>query len=428
MTAAEPGPATESPPWALGWIKSITRKQWNVLLAAMLGWMLDSMDFALYLWAITTLQREFNFGTETAGLLASVALVTSAVGGLVFGVVADMIGRTRALMGTILIYSLCSLGTATAQNVTQLILWRAALGFGMGGEWATGAVLVSETWPAEHRGKAIGIMQSGWALGSILAALAAAAVLPTLGWRWLFVVGVIPAFAVIWIRRSIPEPEVWSAQRSSARAKPVEAGSTRLPELPRGELISRIIKASLLSGLVMFGYWGLFTWLPAFLATPLDRGGAGMTIVRSAGWIIAVQAGAFLGYTLFGFISDRFGRRLSFIVFLLGAAVLGPIYGHMGSNHSLLMALGPLLGFFGHGYFSLFGAVLAELFPTRVRATLQGFTYNLGRGLSAFAPLTIGAVASTRGLGSALGLTSAFFAAGALMILVIPETRGKQLD
>jgi len=421
-------------PPVLPWYRTATRQQWNALLAAKLGWMLDSMDFTLYLWAITTLQREFGFGTETSGLLTSVALVTSALGGLVFGVVADRIGRTRALMGTILIYSLCSLGTATAHSVTQLIIWRAALGFGMGGEWATGAVLVSETWPPEHRGKAIGIMQSGWAIGSILAALAAAAVLPH--WRWLFVVGVLPAFFTIWIRRSVTEPELWRARkRAGGTLRQVGGRQTTdtgnrhpLREIFSRELAGLTLKASIMTSALMFGYWGLFTWLPAFLSTPVAEGGAGMSIVRSTGWIILMQIGAFAGYISFGFISDRIGRRITFIGFLAAAAILAPIYGHMGRSPSVLLALGPLLGFFGHGFFSVFGAMLAELFPTRARATAQGFTYNLGRGVSALAPMTIGALAHKRGLGPALGLTSAFFIAGALMILLMPETRGKKLE
>ena len=149
----------------MAWYRTINRQQWNVLLAAQFGWMLDAMDFVLYLMALTTLKAEFDFGDDTAGLLATVSLLTSSAGGMLFGVVADKIGRTRALMATVLIFSFCSLGTATAQNLTQLLLWRAVLGFGMGGEWASGAVLVSETWPANHRAKAIGIMQSGWAIG-----------------------------------------------------------------------------------------------------------------------------------------------------------------------------------------------------------------------------------------------------------------------
>jgi MFS family permease len=263
--------------------------------------MLDAMDFVLYLMAITTLQEEFTFGTDTAGMLATVALLTSAAGGMLFGIVADKLGRTRALMATILIFSLCSLGTATAQNLAQLIVWRALLGLGMGGEWSSGAVLVSETWPAEHRAKAIGIMQSGWALGYILAAVLAGILLPTFGWRWLFVAGALPALMVFWVRRHVPEPEVWSSQPKEAAV-----GNPLLAIFQRA-LLWRTISATLLTTSVMFAYWGLFSWLPAFLASPVERGGAGLSIVESMGWIIPMQLGAFCGYLSFGFIADRIG-------------------------------------------------------------------------------------------------------------------------
>jgi putative sialic acid transporter len=415
----------------IAWYRTISREQWNTLIAAQLGWTLDALDFVLYLMAIKTLMDAFGFNTAQAGLLATVALIASALGGLLFGMVADYFGRTRALMATILIYSFATLGTATAQNFTQLMIWRIAVGIGMGGEWASGAVLVSETWPAKHRGKAIGIMQSGWAIGYILAALVAAAILPTLGWRWLFVVGVLPAFFVFWIRRNVQESAVWSAQRekhdTSQEISP-SSGINTLAAIFSREFIGRTLKASLLTSMVMFGYWGIFTWMPGFLATSVEQGGAGMSIVKSVAWIIPTQIGAFFGYLSFGFISDRIGRRPAFIIFLLAAAVLVPIYGHMARSPMALMATGPLLGFFSHGYFSVFGAMLSELFDTRVRATAQGFTYNVGRILGGLAPYTIGALAITRGLGPALALTSAFFIAGAALILTLPETRGRRIE
>jgi MFS family permease len=414
----------------LPWYRTITRRQWNALLAAKLGWMLDAMDFALYLMAIPVLKEVFDFGDDVAGLLGTVTLLTSAAGGLLFGLVADRIGRTRALMTTVLVFSICSLGSATAQSFTQLLLWRAVLGIGMGGEWASGAVLVSETWPAEHRGKAIGIMQSGWALGYILAAVLAGLLLPTSwGWRGLFAAGILPALFVIWVRHAVPEPEVWARRRAeSPQTSRPEANPFRV--IFGRALLPRTVLATLLTAAVMFAYWGLFTWLPAFLATPQDRGGAGMDIRSVVGWIVPTQTGAFLGYLSFGFIAERIGRRPAFIAFLVAAAILVPLYGQMAPHPSVLMALGPLLGFVGHGYFSLFGALLAELFPTAVRATGQGFTYNVGRALSASAPYTIGVLAKQPGvgIGLALALTSAFFLLGAALILALPDTSGKRLE
>ena len=413
-------------PFRPQWSRDITSTQWHALFAAQAGWMLDAMDVLLYTFALTTIQKEFQFDSATAGLLASVTLLASAIGGILFGIIADYIGRTKALIATILIYSFCSAGTATAQNLLQLILWRSLLGLGMGGEWSSGSVLVSETWPAEHRGKAIGIMQSGWALGYILAALVSAFVLPRFGWRVLFLVGVLPALLTIWIRRRVPEPAVWNvAQTSSVQL--AQFFKEKLNAIFQPALLRRTLIATLLTSFVLFAYWGLFTWLPGFLSKPLLQGGAGMSIVKTSGWIIPMQIGAFCGYLSFGFISDRFGRKPTFIFYLITAAILVPIYGQMARSDSVLLLLGPFIGFFGSGYFSLFGAMLAELFPTSIRATGQGFAYNAGRAFSALAPFTIGQLADLYGIGSALALTSAFFLIGAMMILLLPETRGVTL-
>jgi MFS family permease len=413
------------------WYRTITAEQWRVLAAAKVGWMLDAMDFMLYAMALGQLRAYFEFDDATAGFLGTATLVMSGVGGLVFGYVADRFGRTRALMGTIVIFSLASLGAATSQSVLQLLFWRAVLGIGMGGEWASGAVLVSETWPPQHRNKAISIMQSGWAIGYIAAALLAAVILsqPELGnegWRWLFVAGVAPALFAIWIRRNVRESPAWTA-----RAKPQrDAAPNPFKVIFGRELIGRTLRIIALGGAVQFAYWGLFFWLPPFLSRPVEQGGAGMGVVGSLQWIVLMQVGAYLGYLTFGFIADRLGRRRTFILFMLCAAAIVPVYGQMARNPMVLLVLSPLLGYFGHGYFSLFGSLVAELFPTAVRATGQGTSYNLGRMAGAVAPLTIGAVATLPGIGIgiALGLTSAFFLAAALLVLTLPDRSGQALE
>ena len=363
-------------------------------------------------------------------MLGTITLVMSGVGGVLFGYLADRIGRTRALMATIVLFSIASLGAATSQSVFQLLLWRALLGIGMGGEWASGAVLISETWPPAHRNKAISIMQSGWAIGYIIAAVMAALILggPAAGpeaWRWLFLVGVLPAIFVLWIRRYVREPEAWAARRNTA-------GRARNPlaVIFGPDLRSRTLLVILLGASVQFAYWGIFFWLPAFLARPVAQGGAGMGVVGSLGWIIPVQIGAYFGYLTFGFIADRLGRRRTFILFMLVAAILVPIYGQMARNPTILMLLGPVLGYFGHGYFSLFGSFLAELFPTAVRATGQGTSYNIGRMAGAVAPYTIGAIATLPGIGIGLALatTSAFFLLGAALIFTLPDRSGQALE
>ena len=410
-------------PNAQSWYSDATPRQWKVLVAAMLGWGLDGMDVMLYAFALTSIQKEFHFTSAQAGGLASVTLLASGIGGVLFGYIADRAGRARALVYSMLTYSIFTALTATATDVYQLLLWRALVGIGLGGEWAAGSVLVAEEWPAAHRGKAIGIVQSSWAIGYIAAALLASATIPRFGWRLLFVVGVAPALVTLWVRRSVPEPAIWQRTREK------RAGShVGLAQIFRGHLLRITVIASLLGSTLLFAYWGLFTWVPAYLASPLERGGAGMTIVRSTSWIIPMQIGAFLGYVTFGFLADRFGRRPTFLAFVLGAACFVPVYGSYSRSGAMLMALGPLVGFFGHGYFSVFGAMLAELFPSSVRGTAQGFCYNVGRAVSAFAPATIGFIADRRGIGMALSFTAVFFALGGMLIYLLPETKGRELQ
>lgn len=401
------------------WVRSVTPQQWRTLAAAMLGWLLDAMDVMMYAFALNSIRAEFALSAATAGGLASVTLLTSAIGGVAFGMLADRVGRAKALVYSILIYSVFTALTATARSLPELILWRSLVGIGLGGEWAAGSVLVAESWPAEHRGKAIGLMQSGWAVGYILAALLASAIVPSHGWRALFAIGVLPALLAAWIRRKVPEPEIWQRSASVERRPP--------GEILRPPHLRNAVAATVLTSCVLFAYWGLFTWVPAYLASPVEVGGAGMSIVRSSGWIIPMQVGAFLGYVLFGVLADRFGRRPVFISFVLGAAVLVPVYGRMALQPAVLMAMGPLIGFLGHGYFSVFGAMLAELFPSSIRGTAQGLCYNLGRAVSALAPFIIGALADRHGIGSALALTSAFFLAAGGLIMLLPETRGEEL-
>ena len=413
----------------MSWYRTITRDQWRALAAGKAGWMLDAMDFMLYAMAIGQLRTYFGFNDATAGLLGTVTLVMSGVGGVLFGYLADRLGRTRALMGTIVIFSVASLGASTSQSVLQLLLWRAVLGIGMGGEWASGAVLISETWPPAHRNKAISLMQSGWAIGYIAAAVMAALILGAPGagpdaWRWLFVVGVLPAFFTLWIRRNVREPEAWARRSAEARiANPFRVIFGRA-------LVGRTLLIILLGASAQFAYWGVFFWLPAFLARPVAQGGAGIGLVGSLAWIIPVQIGAYFGYLTFGFLADYLGRRRAFVLFMLSAALLVPVYGQMARSPTALMLLGPVLGYFGHGYFSLFGSFIAEMFPTAVRATAQGTTYNIGRMAGAVAPYAIGALATVPGIGIglALGVTSAFFLLAAALIFTLPDRSGQPLD
>jgi MFS family permease len=358
--------------------------------------------------------------TRTAGLLNSLTLVASAIGGLLFGIIADRIGRIRALMASILVYALASAACGLSHTIPQLATFRFVLGLGMGGEWTTGAALIAETWRAEHRGKALGFMQSAYAIGEAIAALVVALVLPYFGWRPVFLVGVLPAFLVFWIQRSVPEPELWK-QRLARKEK---VSLRRL--LDKGVLRNGIL-ATTMNACSMFGYWGLFTWIPAYLSLPPAQGGRGLSLVKTTTFFLVLCLGKWLGYALFGFFSDAFGRRKPYFLYLIIAAALVPIYG-MSRSAFWLLALGPLVAFFGTGYFSGYAAIASELFPGEIRAAAMGLSYNIGRGISAVAPFAVGALALRFGLGPAFFLQAAAFLVAALLALALPETRGQELD
>lgn len=406
------------------WLLELTPVQRRALLAAMLGWMFDAMDFLIYVLAIGRLQAYFGFNAGTAGLLGTLTLLSAGVGGLAFGVIADRIGRVRSLNITIAIYSICSVGAASSQSIVQLAIWRTLLGIGMGGEWASGGVLLAETVPPHLRNKATSLMQSMWAIGAILAAGLAGLILDVLplgdnAWRWLFAVGGAPALLILWVRRGVPEPEIWRKNKDAGR---VQTNPYRV--LFGRELRSRTILACTLAALLQFAYWGLFFWLPNLLASPIERGGAGMTVVKSVGWLVPMQIGAFIGYIAFGPLADRFGRRRTFATFVVLAALLVPVYGRMVQSPATLLILSPLLGLVGHAYWSMMGPFLSELFPTAVRASGQGLGYNSGRLFGALAPYVIGVLATLPGVGiaAALAVTSAFYLAAAALVFAFPDS------
>ncbi|HET7434256.1 MAG TPA: MFS transporter [Thermoanaerobaculia bacterium] len=397
---------------------NVPRSAWRALFAAQLGWMLDAMDFLLFTFALVPIAQEFHLTKKELSIPLAVALFASAIGGMLFGRLADRIGRVRAMTFSILLYSFATAGLASSTALWQLVAWRVLVGLGMGGEWSCGSVLVAETWPAEHRAKAMGIMQAGWAIGALFAAGLSALILESFGWRVLFLIGALPAVAAFIIRRSVEEPAVWRERTNE---------TSSWSEMFSGKYVDRTVLATLVATSVLLAYWGVTSWLPAFLATPVAEGGAGMSVTRSAAWLIVLQIGAFFGYISFGWIADRIGRRPAFTAFMIAATIVVPLFAIYARTTLTLLTLAPLVGYFAHGYFSLFGAMLAELFPTRIRASAQGFCYNAGRLVSAAAPYAIGAAAQTRGLGFWISVDAMFFAVGAMLIWLLPETKGVEL-
>ena len=388
----------------------------RALVAAAMGWLLDAFDVMLYALILKSVIEELGLTPAQGGLMASLTLGASAIGGLVFGVIADKLGRTRALSLSILLYSVFTFACGLAQNLWQFAAFRVLLGLGMGGEWASGATLVSETWPEKHRGKALGIMQSCWAIGYGLAAIVVAIVLPRFGWRAVFFTGIIPAIFTLWIRRSVKEPEMWSRQAGSREPA---TGSRKFP-------LRIAIFLTAMNAATMFAWWGLNSWVPSYLSLEPTRGGIGLSTETMAAFVVAMQVGMWFGYVSFGFIADAFGRRPTYIAYLLIAAVLVWYYG-FAREPWVLLVLGPFVAFFGTGYFSGFGAVASEIFPTSIRATALGVTYNSGRLLSAIAPFIVGTMAQSRGFGAAFTTTAIAFIIAAVLWLGIPETKGRKM-
>jgi MFS family permease len=387
--------------------------------------MLDAFDVMLYAMVLAELMAHFSMSKSTAGLLASLTLVASAVGGFLFGLIADRFGRRRALVWSILVYSVFTAACGLSRTILMLAVFRVCLGLGMGGEWASGAALVSETWPAAHRGKALGLVQSSWAVGYAAAAGVAALVLPNWGWRAVFFVGVVPALFAVWVQKKVREPEIW--ERSALAGKdPKKSKAAPLSEIFSGPRLKITVLVTLMNAATMFGWWGLNLWIPAYLTSASGQGGAGLGVRLMSGFVIFMQVGMWLGYVSFGFLSDRFGRKRSYVFFLVSAALSVLLYSRATTPLQLFL-LGPLVAYFGTGHFSGFGALTAELYPTSVRATAQGITYNAGRIVSAVSPFVVGSLAAARGFSFAFLVVGSSFLVAALFWTGIPETRGREL-
>lgn len=415
-------------------IRQATPGQRRTLLAASLGWALDAFDAMLYSLVLAMLIRDLGMSKTVAGSLGTITLLASGIGGLLFGFLADRVGRKHALMASIATYSACSFASGLATSIAMLAVARFVLGLGMGGEWNAGAALVAESWPTESRAKAISIVQSSWALGFAAAALIAGPVASYYGWRAVFFVGILPAVVTLWIQRRVPESEMWEGRLQSrpanAEALPDETRPASLAGLAvifRQPYLRPTLALLLFNLFALFAWWGLFTWLPPYLSLPVAQGGRGFGVMGMTTLMVVLNlCGMFPGYVSFGWVADHLGRRKAVFVYTLAAAILIPFYAAARSEAALLV-LGTVVAFFGTGIFSASGIMGSEMFPTAVRAQALGVTYSGARALSALAPLVIGRVGETRGLAWAFYLCAAGYLLAALMTTQLPETKGKPL-
>ncbi len=376
--------------------------------------MLDAFDILLYALVLPAVMTSLHLNKSLAGALGSVTLVAAAVGGILFGIAADRWGRVRMLTLCVLVYAVFTAACGLAWNFPSLLCFRVLLGFGMGGEWATGASLVSETWPAASRAKALALMQSSFAVGFGLAALVSYGLQPLITWRGVFAVGLLPALLTVWLRRRVPEPEAWrTAVRERVAAHPF-ATILRPPLLPQTVVLT------LMNACCLFAWWGFNLWVPAYLSLAPAHGGIGFTARTMTGILVAMQVGMWCGYIGFGYLATAFGRKRVYVAFLLTAAALLMLFARVHSPW-LLLALGPCVAFAATGYFSGFADVTANAYSTAIRSTAQGFTYNFGRLASAAAPFLAGGLADRHGFRAAFSLDAAAFLAAAFFWFFLRE-------
>ncbi len=421
------------------WLHGVTRYQWLVLFVAWLGWVFDAMDATIYALvlhpALDDLLRPAAGGAVSpesiawyGGIILSIFLIGWAVGGVLFGVLADRFGRTKTLVVTILIYAVFTGMAALSATWWQLALYRFLTALGIGGEWAAGAALVAEVWPEEKRTKAAGILQSAWAVGFLVAATLNL-LLADAGWRPIFVVGVVPAVVALLVRLWVKEPERW-LEAHAREQQPGGARPGRLAELFTPALRRSTLAGSGLAFVAVFGLWGATNWTPTLIRTLPDIRGLGSAAQTScvSYATMLLNVGALIGYLSFGPLADRFGRRAVFAMMCCGSMVMLPVAFLTPRAYAHVLLLLPILGFFNNGIFTGFPIYLPELYPTRLRATGAGFCFNIGRVLASTGPFLTGFLVSALGsFGQAASAIAAIYVVGLLALLFAPETRGKPL-
>jgi MFS family permease len=407
----------------VAWLRDLTSAERRTMLACWGGWTLDGFDQQLYSYVVPTVIAVWGMSTGAAGTIGTVTVVTSSFGGWFAGTLADRFGRVRVLQVAILWYSVFTFLCAFAQDFTQLFILRGLHGLGFGGEWATGAVLMGEVIRDKYRGRGVGLVQTGAAVGPGMAALVYAAlyaILPeAIAWRALFAVGILPALLVLWIRRSIPESEAFEGRRNDG-ARP---GIAHLLSAFRGHYLWLTIKVSLMVMGAQGGVWAVNFWMPTYLRTVRH-----FSATAAGGFLLVQILGALFGFLLGSYLSDAIGRKQTFLWSAILSLVFVLLYMFIPMGDTALLLAGVPLFVAFLVKFPPMGPFMTELFPTEVRGNAQGFCYNSGRAIGSFFPTMVGYVSQSLDLGVTIALFSAV-ASGIMivMLLLLPETRGRSL-
>jgi len=407
------------------WFKDMSKRERRTFWACSSGWALDAMDVQLYAVVMPTLIGLWSLSRAEAGMLATSALILSSVGGWLAGMLADRIGRVRVLQITILWFSFFTFLSGLATSYEQLLVFRSLQGLGFGGEWAAGAVLMAEVINPKVRGRAVGCVQSGWSVGYGAAVLLYTVVFsllrPELAWRCLFFIGILPSVAVVFIRRNVEEPDIFLATRTDPQ------GAARRPsvlDIFKPPLRRSTAVASLLAAGTLGGNYTILTWLPTYLSTV-----RGLTVLSTGSYLGINILGSFLGYVISAHLSDWLGRRRTFALCAVCASLTISVYMLMPISQLATLLLGFPLGFFQSGIVAGMGATFAELFPTYIRATGQGFSYNLGRGVGSLMPAVVGLAGATVALNQAIAVCALFsYSLVLVAVALLPETRAMVLS
>ncbi|KLU63585.1 putative niacin/nicotinamide transporter NaiP [Peptococcaceae bacterium CEB3] len=392
------------------------------LMAAIGGWLFDSFDVMLISLLAAPIMKSLGFGPAELAVVLSVQLGASALGGILTGILADHIGRKKALMLNILVYALSTGAVFFTSSLSMLLVLRFLTGLGLGGEWALSMTLISEKVPAGFRGRAVALGNAGWPLGTLLAALFSYFLFPLVGWRATFAIAAFPALLVLWIRRYVPESQLWLEAKKSGRKPDQPKEKVPILEIFSRNYLRRTLLVFLAILCTMFAYWMFWTWLPTYLVTT-----RGFTLSKSSLWMIITQVGAFAGYMVNGWIQDKLGRRLAMSLFSIGEAAMILLFLTFVTNSAYIYPIVLLLGFFT-GYWASYGSIVTETFPTRIRATAAGVTYNFSRAINLAGPLIIASVAAAASWNVALAMPALGALLAGILIWTLPETKGRDLS
>ncbi len=408
-----------------------TKTHYRILIMSWAGWVFDFYDLILYTFLLIPIGIELKLDDITLSFVLGASLAATAIGGVIFGFLSDRYGRKSVLQMTILIYSIGTFLSGFSFNVFSLVVFRIITGLGVGGEWATGQTYIGETFPAKMRGKYCAFMQTGAPIGVALASVVGGLIAPIIGWRESFFISVIPAIIIVFIRKHLPESDLWTERQKLLSDKNITEAVKKKETANKFLLLfvkenrRLFLQALVLAIFDMSAYWYTYSWLPGYLHQQRH-----FSLSKSAMWMLVTQTGGFIGYFLFGYIADHLGRRPAYSIYSVimagGLIMITIMWNQIVAYPALILFFMFLVGF-GTGMFGGFGSLFSEIFPTSIRNTAMGTAFNLARGVQFFTPVIIAVVATTYGLSGGISIAALFALLTGIWIWTFPETKGKVL-